>query len=77
MKPAPAIPPRWGVTVQEEQISTAVLRAEGVSFGENFEQFMGFWLPPEALTKRLLEARIILAQEQIALQQRDCSGEQG
>ena len=49
MKLAPAITPRWGVTVQEEQISAAIFEAEGVSLGENFEQFVGFWLPPEAL----------------------------
>lgn len=45
----PALP--VGVTVQQEQISAAIFGAEGVSLGENFEQLIGFWLPPEALCR--------------------------
>lgn len=38
-----------GVTAQQEQTSAATFGAEGDSLGENLEQVMGFWLPPEAL----------------------------
>lgn len=38
-----------GVTAQQEQTSAATFGAEGDSLGENLEQVMGLWLPPEAL----------------------------
>lgn len=49
MKPAPAVPPRRGIAVQEEHVSAAIFRTEETYSGGNFEQFAGFWLPPEAL----------------------------
>lgn len=56
MKPAPTVPPWWGITVQEEQIYAAIFRAEGVSLGENFEQFLGFWLRPEAFCQEAAQS---------------------
>lgn len=75
MKPAPAVPPRQGVTVEEEHLPAAIFRTEGTR-EKTLSSLRVFGCLPRPFAKRLLEAQVALAQEWIALLQGGRSREQ-